>query len=99
MELRDMLANPVSPLRDVGGFLSLRDFFGEDARADQGPEGLIIVLGGWFHDSDVIALKLAAQLGGHGDAGGAAAKDQDLVVILERGVRHGLVPFNFEGIS
>ena len=52
----------------------------EHPAAHQGPSGLVVVLAGGLEDRHVERRAGPLELGGHGDAGGSAADDQNLVV-------------------
>jgi len=75
MELCDMLVNPIGSCGNERRFLALALLLGENARADQRPQRLVVVLRGRFHDGDIVGLQLAAQLRRHGDADCAATEN------------------------
>ncbi len=81
VEGRDRATHPLGALGDQVLGAALGPLGREDAGADHGPAGLIVVMFGRLHDANIEAWAAAQEAGGRGDAGGSAADDQDIAGI------------------
>ena len=72
--------DPVHPRGDQVALGAAGLLQAEHSAAHQGPSGLVVVLAGGLQDRHIERRAGPLELGGHGDAGGTAADDQNLVV-------------------